>query len=387
MIDLLIGVIAWVGFGLIFASFVVYPVTLELLVRIFRKKAVAPAIPTDDNLPTVSLLIACYNEGKVLHAKIKNALSLDYPANKLQILVFSDGSNDNTDEIVKSYAPRVEFLRVDGRKGKTYCQNLSVAQATGEYLVFSDANSMYSVGAIKELIRYAVLKQVGAVVGHRVYVGAGKAGNKEGLYERLENWMKSRESLLGGTIGANGAIYAVRKSAYVELPADRISDINEPLRVAMDHKLEVVFAPHAVAEEVHDNTFMRELVRKRRIVLRAMNSLWDERWNLLKRPDLVFKLVFHKTLRWFTLPLLTISSLAAFTTNCLVLWFAAFSFCTYLLVSLLLFIKAKRTPPEDLKLGKVAGIILYSFGVFYSSMMAFWDFLRGRNRIVWESRG
>jgi len=384
--ELLVTILAWSGFTLVIASFSFYPVILGVLTKLFATKK-EPSIPLEMDLPTVSLLIACYNEGKVIREKINNSLLLDYPKEKLQIIVFSDGSTDDTDSIAKEFATQgVLLIRVEGRKGKTHCQNVAVQSATGDLLVFSDANSMYDANAIIELARYSLQDGVGAVVGHRAYVGAGKAGNKEGLYEKLENWMKAKESLLGGTIGANGAIYAIKKSYFVELPHDRISDINEPLRVAMDHHVRVVYAPHAMAREDHDNPFLKELSRKRRIVLRTMNSLWAERWNLCKHPILATKLIFHKAIRWLTLPFILISAIASVFTDCKLLWLGSFLTILYIALAMLLYLKAQKTAMEELQLGKVQSIVLYSFGVFFSSFLAFTDFLKGKQKVVWESR-
>ncbi|MGB0866385.1 MAG: glycosyltransferase family 2 protein, partial [Granulosicoccaceae bacterium] len=339
-------------------------------------------------LPHVTLIIACYNEEKHIERKLLNSFELDYPKNNIEILVFSDGSTDATDAIVEQYEDRgVRLVRVAGRLGKTHCQNELASIATGDVLVFSDANTMYESSAIREFVKAMAPPDVGVAIGRRVYNGKGKPGNQEGLYERLENWMKERESLLGGTIGANGSMYAVKAKYYVELPIDRMSDIVEPWRVAAIHDLRIIFVSDAIGTERHDNDFKMEFRRKRRIVLRAMNSLWSERLLLLKKPALLLKLIFHKVIRWFTLPLLLVGCVAALGSGSVWMFVLGFGVFFYLLASASLFLLVwLRDDRKPLKLNRISSLLLYAFGVFLSAAFASWDFLRGRNIRVWESR-
>lgn len=374
----------FICFGLVGLSFMGYPIILGILVKLRRSSVQRSPI---DPLPKVTLLIAAYNEENIIQEKIENSLALDYPKHLLEIIVFSDGSTDRTDAIVQSNQDRgVSLVRVEGRRGKTHCQNTLVAQSSGEILVFSDANSMYEPQAILALVSSFADPRVGCAIGKRIYVGKHKAGNKEGLYERLETWMKAKESLLGGTIGANGSIYALRASLYIPLPDDRISDINEPLRIAMEHKKIVVQQDGAISHEQHDNTFLKEVGRKRRIVLRAMNSLWAERVALLHNPGLLTKLLFHKVIRWLTLPLLWLGTLAGALSGTYFGQAIVAPILFYLIASLTLFLWAKSKNGEQITLGKISNILLYSYTVFWASSLAFYDFLRRRKKIVWESR-
>lgn len=378
--------IACCSFALIVSSFIGYPALLAILSKIFNKGELPNS--THRLRPTVTLIVACYNEEKHIEQKILNSLALDYPSDLLEILVFSDGSTDATDRIVGGYQSRgVRLVRVDGRLGKTHCQNELASIAKGEVLVFSDANTMYSSNTLVELVTCLAPSDVGVAIGRRVYLGEGKPGNQEGLYERLENWMKERESLLGGTIGANGSMYAVKAKYYIDLPIDRMSDIVEPLRVSVEYGVRIAFAPKAIGSEEHENDFHTEFRRKRRIVLRAMNSLWSERMVLLARPSLVLKLIFHKVIRWFTLPLLVIGSLASLVSGSVFLSFIGIGGLCYLLASFIVFARVwTRKGVEVPAMGKSSSLLLYSIGVFLSASIAGWDFVRGRNIRVWESR-
>lgn len=378
---MLISILAIVSLLLLLSSYVVYPAVVAILAQ--RKRAV-PVVTPERALPRVALVVAAYNEELVIEEKLKNSLALDYPDELLSINVFSDASTDGTESIVKGYeSVGVRLWRLEGRLGKTNAQNVLVSELSEDIVVFSDANIMYKPEAVRELVKVFSDPSVGAAIGHRRYVGKSKAGVSEGLYERYENWIKAKESEAGGTIGACGAIYAVRRAFYQPLDPARISDIVEPLRIASaGHS--VVYVGDAIGEELSDNDFFSELSRKRRIVLRTLNSLYEERVKLWPTKGLLVKLLFHKIIRWFTLPLLITSSLGLWSSLTLVR-FASLGVVCYLCVGIVLYSIA-RSKKERLSLPRVFNVILYSFGVFLSASMAIFDFTQGRNQVVWESR-
>jgi cellulose synthase/poly-beta-1,6-N-acetylglucosamine synthase-like glycosyltransferase len=250
-------------------------------------------------LPTVSLIIACHNEEGVIGEKIENSLELDYPADKLEIIVFSDGSTDKTAEIVKSYEDKsIKLIEFPSHPGKTICQNESVKQANGEIIVFSDANSLYEKTAIKELLKPFSNEKVGTVVGVLKYVQDLKEYNQENLYWVYESILKIAESKLGMILGANGAIYALRKKHYQDLPAWVISDFIEPLKLN-EKNLKTVYRPQAVAyEKVPISSFSRKV----RIILRSMSSLSQIKalFNPFKHCSIFTSLFWHKLMRWLS---------------------------------------------------------------------------------------
>jgi len=290
-------VMFWIFFGIIGYIFFGYP-TLVFLVSKFVKRLVRKKPNTQDQLPTVTLIIAAYNEAMVIKKKIENTLAIDYPKDKLQVIVFSDGSTDHTDAIVKSYSSvGIELMRIEGRVGKTECQNQVIVQATGEIVVFSDANSMYDWQAIKNLVRNFSDDKIGCVVGELRYRKNEKSD--EGLYWKLEQFLKKKESVIDSCLGANGAIYAVRKDLYIPLPSDAISDFIEPFKIYAQG-FRVVYEPSAFCTEtVLENK--TEFLRKRRIITRTMRSLphISEFLNPFRYGWYSISLWSHKILRWF----------------------------------------------------------------------------------------
>lgn len=310
----------WVFLGILIYIFFGYPIivwTLSTIVERVRCNTYAkPASvrkPGEDvdnkpgqynaenfDLPTVTLIIAAYNEAKIIKEKIFNTFELDYPKNKLQVIVFSDASTDHTDAIVKSFASRgIEFVRIEGRVGKTECQNRVITQATGDIVVFSDANSMYDPQAINYLVRNFADETIGCVVGELRYIKNAKSD--EGLYWKFEQWLKRKESRIDSCLGANGSMYAIRKHLYVQLPADAISDFIKPFKI-YEQGYRVIYEPDAFCSETVGKN-KTELYRKRRIIARTFSSLKyiSSFLNPLRYGWYSVSLWSHKVLRWFAL--------------------------------------------------------------------------------------
>lgn len=289
--------------------YVGYPLLVALLGRL-RRSAGGAEPPTDVSLPSVTLLIAAYNEEAALADKLENSLALDYPA--LQIVVLSDGSTDRTDEIALSFASRgVELIRVEGRQGKTAAQNEGVARTEGEVIVFSDANSLYDPDAIRRLVEPLADRAVGVVEGRRVDHAPGDSETAATVGERsfrdYESWIKASESRFHTCVGATGPIYAVRRSAYVPLDPSEISDLLEPLMVNARHGLRQVFAPGAVSREPLLARGAQEFPRKVRIITRCLASIarHPSLWLPIRRPLTTWQLWSHRLLRWLLpIPLL-----------------------------------------------------------------------------------
>ena len=288
------------GFLMVHTYFL-YPLILSIVARLVgtRRQKLS------SELPTVSLVIAAYNEEDVIAEKIENSLSLEYPTEKLDIIVFSDASSDQTDEIAKSYSEAgVQLTRIEGRVGKTECQNIIAEKVTSEIIVFSDANSMYEPDAVHELVR-GFGPDVGCVVGELRYGGGDVEG--ESAYWRYERLIKRFESVLGSTVTGNGSIYAVRSSAYVPLPRDAISDFAEPLSL-VENGYRITYVPAAIAWEHTGASVESEVSRRIRITTRSWNTVADHRrlLNPFHYPLFSFKLLSHKILRWLSPVLLVI---------------------------------------------------------------------------------
>ena len=266
--------IFWAALFLVVYTYLIYPVLLWLLAAGRKMPEYAPL----SEWPGVSLIIAAHNEEGVLRAKLENALAMDYPAERLDIVVVSDASTDGTDRIAAEFAARgVRLHRQEVRSGKTEAQNAGMRLARGQFVAFSDANSMYAPSALKRLLAPFADERIGCVCGELQYAnpedqGAGKG---EGLYWRYEQFLKRRESLLSSALGANGAIYALRRELFVELRGDIISDFVAPLH-AWRRGFRIAYEPTAVATEYSSGRFGDEFRRRRRIVSRSLYGLWTE---------------------------------------------------------------------------------------------------------------
>jgi cellulose synthase/poly-beta-1,6-N-acetylglucosamine synthase-like glycosyltransferase len=299
----------WVCAGLLVYTYFAYPGLLWLLT--VGRKVSRPDVPVE--WPAVSVIIAAYNEVLVIRDKLENALSLDYPDQRLQIIVVSDCSDDGTDEIVKEFAEGgVVLERTANRSGKTVAQNTGVKRADGDILVFSDANSMYDSSALRELVRALEDHCVGCVCGELTYLNPEdrSAGRGEGLYWRYEQFLKRRESILSSLVGANGAIYAVRKELFEDLTADMISDLVMPLRV-WRRGTRVTYVPEALAYENTTHSFAEEFRRRKRIVARSLNGLMSQIAVLNPLKGMFALQVFsHKVLRW-AVPFILLTALVS----------------------------------------------------------------------------
>ena len=197
----------------------------------------------DQFMPTVSMIISAHNEEKHIESKLDNTLKLVYPSDKLQIIVVNDGSTDKTEEIVKSFEG-IKLINLT-HQGKTIAQNSGVKEATGNIVVFSDANNLYHLDAIKKLVAPFADDRIGVVCGQLKYNQGSVA---ESRYWSFEFMLKKLESRRGSLLGANGSIYALRKEIYVPLPEDVISDLIEPIKIFGNGK-DVIFESNAIATE------------------------------------------------------------------------------------------------------------------------------------------
>ena len=288
----------WAALLLVVYTYLIYPVLLWLLAAGRKMPEYAPL----SEWPAASLIIAAHNEEATLRAKLENALAMDYPAEQLDIIVVSDASTDGTDHIAAEFAERgVRLHRQEARGGKTEAQNAGVRLARGQFLAFSDANSMYAPSALKRLLAPFADERIGCVCGELQYANPDDqgAGKGEGLYWRYEQFLKRRESLLSSTLGANGAIYALRRELFVELRGDIISDFVAPLH-AWRRGFRIAYEPTAVATEYSSVRFGDEFHRRRRIVSRSLYGLWTEVavLNPFAHFFFAFQMFSHKLLRW-----------------------------------------------------------------------------------------
>lgn len=309
---IVIYLLFWISASLIIYTHLGYPVALWLLdfiglggrageVRGPKLSEIPPAVDPDTEeeiLPTVSLIVAAYNEETVIAAKVQNALELEYPRELLQVIVASDGSSDRTVEIAREAG--ADLVLDLPRGGKIAAQNAAAEQATGVLLAFSDANSTWQPNALAELIEPFRDPRVGYVCGQVRFTGPD-GGNLEGAYWRYEMKVREMESELAGVTAGNGAIYAVRASAYIPLEPSGSHDLSFPFALAK-RRLTSLYRPRARASEKLVPSLEGELARKRRMMI----GLWDivvGEGMLDPRgysPLYLFELISHRLLRYLS---------------------------------------------------------------------------------------
>ncbi|MBI3185115.1 MAG: glycosyltransferase family 2 protein, partial [Myxococcales bacterium] len=253
-----------------------------------------------DLLPSVTVLIAAHNEATCIAAKVSNSLAIDYPRERLEVLVGSDGSTDGTDEIVrKARDPRVVLARAE-RSGKAGVLNRCIPMASGEIVVLTDANTMIDPGAVKKLVRHFADPDVGAVCGRLRLYNPTRRGYEESAYWQYESLIKLYEGKHGAVIGANGGLYAIRRSLFTALPPSTIvDDFVIPLRI-LDRGYKVPYEPAAEATEETTEDYSKEFRRRARIAAGNFHSLRLLPGLLLPTAGFAaFALWSHKVLRWF----------------------------------------------------------------------------------------
>ena len=292
-------IIFWISSFLIVYSYAIYPLFLYLL---YKPDPIADVPVRSEDLPHVSLVIAAYNEEKVIQSRLENCLALDYPKDKLEIIIASDGSDDRTNEIVRSYSDKgIVLFDYQDRRGKVNVLNETVPQVKHAIVAFSDANTMFKNDALRKLVAPFEDVKIGCVCGGLQFINAAgsKTGELEGFYWRYETMLKKMEGARGSLLGANGGIFAVRKELFVQCPSDTIvEDFFLPMKILQNGHY-VVYEPHASAIEEAAHKIVQEKERRIRIGAGDFQALFRllPMLNPLRGfPALAFW--SHKVLRW-----------------------------------------------------------------------------------------
>lgn len=290
--------------GLFLYTYVLYPLILWFLSLFIKKKITRK----EDWFIPLTLIITAYNEEKNIEKKIENTLSLEYPQDKLQIIVASDASNDRTDQIVKKYEDKgVSLLRNEKREGKTAAQNKALKEAKGEVIVFSDATTIYEKESLKKLVRNFYDKKIGCVGGNLSYLlPQEKPLNLfSKIYWEYEKFIKRQESKTGLLFGLSGCMYAIRKELAEEISPDLMEDLARPL-LSLSRGYINFFEEEAKSQELVNPEIKEELSMRTRIITRTLYTLLKLKntFNPLKNLKLFFALLSHKLLRYlcFSMP-------------------------------------------------------------------------------------
>lgn len=374
------AVFFWVAAAFILYVYLGYPALLAFLATFCRRVK-----PKSDYYPPLSILITAYNEEANIRCKIEETLKLDYPPDRMEILVLSDASTDQTDSIVRSFKdPPVRLLRMEKRRGKTHAQNEGVKASNGDIIVFSDATASYCPLVLRFLACNYRDPTVGAVSGCYQYVdhqGDSPTGLGMILFWNYENLIKTFQNRIRTITGCCGCIYSIRKGLYEELPDHITSDLVQPLRV-IKQGYRVVFEDRALAYEETTKSTSEEFLMRVRVVSGAIFGILSvaELLNPLKYGWVSFQLLSHKILRWlvplFLLVLLCSSTILALEPGKFRL-FLYFQVLFYLLALLSAWWPINRW-------WKPLTIPLYFCTLNAAALISFLQVIRGRHYATWE---
>ncbi|HLJ57946.1 MAG TPA: glycosyltransferase family 2 protein [Chthonomonadaceae bacterium] len=382
--------IAW---ALIVYTYVGFPLVLAAIAR-FLGRTSGPA-PSHTNaadrlteppdcpaaLPSVAMVVAAFNEEAVLAAKLANTWAIDYPSDRFELWVGSDGSTDNTDTILSVCRDaRLRFTPFAARRGKISVLNDLMAQVDADIVVMSDANTSYAPDAVHKLVAHFADSRVGCVSGElRLLQNGGVSG--EGLYWRYENWIKRMESRLGFLIGCNGGIFAIRRGCYEPLPPSTIvEDFVMTMRI-LERGYRVVLAPEARAFEPACGSARAEMVRKVRIGAGGFQALGLTRRLLLPGFGLrAFAFWGHKVLRWLV-PFFWLAALAA---NAALSVLPAFRLFLLLQAAGVAVAALAYGLPERIQLPRWTRPISYFYLMNWSLFFGFVRFVTRTQRVTWD---
>jgi poly-beta-1,6-N-acetyl-D-glucosamine synthase len=366
----------WIAAAVIVYSYAGYPMWLWLRAKIFPWPAMRGL-----GEPHVSIVMVVRNEDGVLKEKLRNLLELDYPVDRCQIVVVSDGSSDGTEKILRHAAqnPRVHGMFNQLPQGKAAGLNDGLSVATGDVILFTDARQKIERGALRLLTESFADPEVGAVSGELMLgdPASGETGKGMGLYWRIEKKVRELESASGSVVGATGAIYAARRELIVEVPADTIlDDVFIPMNVARKGA-RVLFDPRARAWDNPDLGAEREFRRKVRTLTGNYQLLQLAPWLLRGENPLRFELISHKLMRlvvpFALMAALLASGFAAGTIYRVLFWMQIAGYALSLLGW------------AHLKLGPLSRLtdVAHTFVVLNAAaVVAFWNFVTGQ-KTVW----
>ena len=289
----------WTSGLIVLCVYLGYPLVLWVLSKLRR----APPTGTANITADVSLIIPAYNEEDLIAQKIENSLALEYPSDRLEVIVASDGSTDQTNEITRAFSSRgVQLVGLDANQGKSSAQNAAVAQSHGDILFFTDANAMLRPNAVSNAINNFADPMVGCVVGKVTYLNEGdtSVSEGEGFYWRYELFLREKESELGNLAMGSGPIMAIRRKLFQPLDPNVGEDFVLPMQTAMAG-YRVVYEPEAISEEIlFQDTPASMFKSKVRVITKDLRGLLLCRaiLNPFRYPLYAWGLISHKLLRW-----------------------------------------------------------------------------------------
>jgi len=362
-------------------AYVVYPALLWLLSIGVRRKRETVEV----DWPSVTVTVPVYNEERNMRNKLEELLQLDYPAEKLQILVISDASTDATDRIVGEYATRgVELLRLESRRGKTAAENAAGRVARGSIIVNNDATVRIPVHALKALVRVFVDPTIGVASGRDVSVGTGESNQSESQYVGYEMWLRSLETNLGSIVGASGCFYGIRASIYNSRFPEELSRDFASALIARSHGLRAVSVADAICLVPRATALQTEFRRKVRTMARGLETLWQWRrmLNPLSYGVFAFMLISHKLCRWliYLLAPLTFVGLAMLSSSSMIGAILLSIAALGVLIAVFSWYRAQQRP----RMNRLESLLAFTLVCVCAGFLAWMKVFRREQSPIWE---
>lgn len=375
----------WLSVIALIYTYVGYPALLFVMSRLRAR----PVKRDARYQPSVTFLITAYNEERDLPAKLANTLKLDYPIQKLEILVASDCSSDRTDAIVREFAAShpqhaIRLHRQMQRHGKTAAQNAAVELARGEIILFSDATTEYNTDVLRRIVPSFADENVGCVAGKLIYVDPAQSATGSGAksYWGYETFLKTHESRVWSLIGASGCLYAVRRAAYVPMYPEACSDFLIATKM-VEQNLRAVYEPSAVCMEETNRRTDKEFNMRVRVITQTYTDLWRHRrmMNPLRSGFYAIQLFSHKVMRYLVPLILLFNFLCA-----LILAATSFLYLAATIAHLAVYMAALfgwLTERRNLKI-KLLALPMYFVLANLAALVAAYKFARGERFARWE---
>lgn len=383
----IIKTLAVLSLAIMLYHYIGYPLMLWLWCRVRKLRSQIFDFPVH-GWPTVSLIVAAYNEQNIIVEKLDNSIELDYPESLLDIIVVTDGSTDSTAQLVRDYIAQhtdqsIKLLHDPERAGKSAAINRAARQADGEILVFSDANAIYYRDSIRKLCLQFSNPEIGAVSGQKTVHKEG-VGESESLYWKYESAIKRRESLISSTTGVVGEMFAIRRSQFCEIPANIINDDAFLGMCVVRHGARTVYEQSAICVEYPSASMNDELTRRKRINAGRFQLLFNKQ--LWPSGDWRYILCFwsHKFLRLLLGPLMVLLLL---TSMIVVLtghggWFFGLVLGSQLVGYTLAVMH--RWPRQPIRFRKLTKLCHFVVASNLSTIPSLVNYLKGEQTVIWE---
>lgn len=384
------AVIFWISLSVVLYTYFFYPIVLlvcfavsqlrtdfhYLFNRIDRRVERIP----ETNLPGVTFVVPAYNEAKCLSTKLANLRALNYPREKLQVVIVSDGSTDATNDILRGVRDTfIETVILPERSGKAHALNCAVAQARHDLLIFSDASTIFETSTIRKLVRHFGDPRVGAACGALRFRSTEESQQTEGVYWKYESALRLMESRLGASLNASGAVYALRRNAYNPLPRGTVLD---DLLVPMNARrsgYRVIYDPEAIATDDAPEGIRGEFARRVRIAAGSFQAL-PEVLRIKLDATTAFCFFSHKLLRW----LLPVFLIALLISNALLTEKAFYAAFAIMQAAFYLWAILGGAYYERFKRVRYALLGHFVLAMNTAFLVGFFRYLKNRQAIEWE---